>query len=178
MEKCDALQQLGELIKHGIITPKEVINIIETKVKEGKAEPALLTYAVKYLTLLNKLHNNEYIRLEEMVEVGLFDSMDQIHEIIDNNPDDFKDCVMYKIKPCCYPEPTTEEISQNLPYDEDKSCIICFTRKKNTVFIPCGHTLCCTVCSKTICEKAKEDEKYVECSICKKQVDTINKIYL
>lgn len=173
-----SLEQLGQLIKIGAIKPNDVINIIEAKVKEGEAEPELLTYTVKYLALISKLNKNEYIRLEEMVDIGLFDSMDQIHEIINENPDEFKDCIMYKIKPCSYPEPTKEEIEQSIQYDENKSCIVCFNRIKNTVFIPCGHTLCCTVCSKTICEKAKEDEKYVECLVCKNRVDNINKIYL
>ena len=174
----NSLDKLGELLKIGAIKPKDIINLVETKVKDGEAEPEMLTYLVKYLTLITKLNSNEYIRLEEMVEVGLFDSMEQIHEIIDNNPDDFKDYITYNIKPCSYPEPTKDEIKQNFEYDENKSCIICFNRLKNTVFIPCGHMLCCTVCSKTICEKAKEEDKHVECSICKKNVEVINKIYL
>lgn len=176
-----SLQDLTELLRSGRISSKDLINYAERDVKAGKIEPSLLTYLVKYLALidrLNKLDGNEYINIQELVDLGIYDSVDEIYQVIDENPDDFKDSV-FSHRPCSYPEPTIEEINQNIDTDDtDKMCILCCSRLKNTVFIPCGHSLCCTVCSKTIAEKAKKEDKNVECLVCKKNVDVINKVYL
>ena len=141
----NGLQELSELIKNGIISPKDIIKITEQNVKEGKVEPEFLTYMVKYLSLINILNTKEYINIQELVNLGFYDSIEEINENVD---------------------------------DTEKNCVICCIRIKKTVFIPCGHSVCCTVCSKTIAENAKKEGKHVKCLLCKEQVDNINKLYM
>lgn len=177
----NSLQELTNLIRSGRISSKDLIKHVEEEVKAGNTEPSILTYLVKYLTLvdrLTKLGENEYVNMQELIDLGIYDSIDEIQTVIHENPDDFKDSV-FKTRPCPYPEPTTEEINQNIDIDDtDRNCIICCTRLKNTIFIPCGHSLCCTVCSKTLAKQARTEDVQVDCLVCKKRVDSINKVYL
>jgi hypothetical protein len=172
----NSLQELTELIKNGTVSPKNVINITEQHVKDGTIEPEFLTYMVKYLSLINILNANEYINIQELVNLGFYDSIEEIEDILYENKEEFKDKV-FNFKPCNYPEPTIEEINENVD-DKEKNCIICCIRIKKTVFIPCGHSVCCTVCSKTIAENSKKEGKRLNCLLCKKQVDNINKLYI
>ena len=172
----NGLQELTELIKNGVISPKDIIKIAEQNVKEGKVEPEFLTYMVKYLSLINILNTKEYINIQELVNLGFYDSIEEIKDIIYENNEEFKGKVL-SVNPCSYSEPTIEDINENAD-DTEKNCVICCIRIKKTVFIPCGHSVCCTVCSKTIAENAKKEGKHVKCLLCKEQVDTINKLYM
>ena len=176
----NVFRELTQLLRDGVVTSKDIIKMVEKKVENGNFEPSILTYTIKYLTLIekiNKMDGNALIDIQELVDLGFYDSVDEIKEMINENPEEFKGCV-FRVKPCVYTEPTLDEINTNLDVDTDKNCIICCCRLKNTVFIPCGHSLCCTVCSKIIAEKAKTEDKHVECLVCKTNVDLINKVYL
>jgi len=172
----NSLQELTELIKNGTVSPKNVINITEQHVKDGTIEPEFLTYMVKYLSLINILNAKEYINIQELVNLGFYDSIEEIEDILYENKEEFKDKV-FNVKPCNYPEPTIEEINENVD-DKEKNFIICCIRIKKTVFLPCGHSVCFTVCSKTIAENSKKEGKRLNCLLCKKQVDNINKLYI
>lgn len=50
----------------------------------------------------------------------------------------------------------------------DPSCKICFDANFNTVFLPCGHLLCCEDCAKTI----------RTCPMCRSTVDSAKKVFL
>ena len=176
-EDTNGLIRLFELVKSGEASPKDLIRIAEREVKNGKIEPDMLTYLIKYLNLIEKINKEEYININELIDIGLYDSIEEIHDVINENPEDFKKYI-FKVKPCTYPEPTLDEINENIAYQEDNCCIICCSRTKNTVFIPCGHCLCCTVCSKTLAEDARSKDVHVECLVCKQKVLNINKIYV
>lgn len=73
--------------------------------------------------------------------------------------------------------------------EEHLLCHICCSQKINTVFIPCGHMVCCEGCSKQASKfidynyYSDSDAEMIEndsgvCPMCKKYVNTIQKVYL
>lgn len=73
-----------------------------------------------------------------------------------------------------YSEPTDQEINENIDTtDSSVLCITCQHRRRRTVFVPCGHSLLCTVCSKTLVTTCDE----LKCPVCRKVFDKIQKIY-
>ena len=52
-------------------------------------------------------------------------------------------------------------------YEEyDTDCIVCMDQVKNTVFIPCGHCLCCTACAEEVLKKNGK------CPVCSTFIDS------
>jgi hypothetical protein len=176
------LSKLTEYIKEGIIKPNDIIKIVEKDVKEGKSEPEMLTFTIKYLNLLDKINNSEdkLININELVDMGIYDSVDDIRKIINENYEEFKDDIFTK-KPYKYPEPTEEEINQSVDSDNpEKVCLTCYHRRRHTIFVPCGHACLCSVCTKNYIENyLKNSNNYMlKCPICRKDIDKIQKIFL
>jgi hypothetical protein len=173
---------LRDLIDNKEITPKKLIKKTEDGIKEGKIPIETLTYLIQHLALIDKLNRlpnkNKYINSEELIALGFFDSIDEVHEIISNNPDDiFKDMVLTMLPPD-YPEPTEMEINQYVDSEDiNKVCVICYRRRRHTVFLDCGHIVCCTVCSKELVQKSIDDDKPLQCILCKNTVKNIQRVF-
>jgi len=41
-------------------------------------------------------------------------------------------------------------VEQNRKLKEDRTCKVCMDREINTVFLPCGHLVCCESCAKSL----------------------------
>jgi hypothetical protein len=69
--------------------------------------------------------------------------------------------------------PTPIGFQQNdIPATDEKislNCSICDENQRSTIFLPCGHSLCCWSCS------VKIDKK---CPNCRHEIDTVHKIFL
>lgn len=58
---------------------------------------------------------------------------------------------------------------ENCPIEDvDHSCSICWSRKYDTVFVPCGHATVCLSCSSNV----------TVCPICQRKFSQIIKLYL
>lgn len=57
---------------------------------------------------------------------------------------------------------------QNNNHTDDKICVICFDKKIDTAFIPCGHMCSCYQCASN-CN--------LKCPVCRKENKTIQKIF-
>ena len=55
--------------------------------------------------------------------------------------------------------------------DSEFLCVICNAKKKNYIFEPCNHNICCEECSKKIFEKDKT------CPLCKIKITQIKKVF-
>ena len=73
------------------------------------------------------------------------------------------------------PENDSSVFKSNLNNNDDKCknlsesdlcCVICMEEKKNHVFIPCGHVVCCGKCTKVS-----------NCPICREPITHVQKIY-
>lgn len=51
----------------------------------------------------------------------------------------------------------------------DSSCIICMSALREIIFVPCGHILICSKCSK--------NTNFIKCCLCNKKIDNIYKLY-
>lgn len=84
----------------------------------------------------------------------------------------------------------SKQISDSENYSEVLICQICCSTKIDTVFTPCGHMVCCKECSGFMKKKNNsdsEDDMYedesdkdddIECPVCRKDVDSIQQIYI
>ena len=52
---------------------------------------------------------------------------------------------------------------------ESSTCIICMSALREIIFVPCGHIIICSKCSK--------NTKFVKCCLCDKKIDNIYKLY-
>ena len=62
-----------------------------------------------------------------------------------------------------------------------KSCIICCDAKADTVFLPCGHLVCCEACAGDMASKAPFNRygfNRYECPVCKKIIHHEKKVFL
>jgi hypothetical protein len=181
------LANLSKYIKDGILKPNDIIKKAENDVKLGKTSPESLTFLVKYLAMVQRLNNmpdnEKYIPLTELIDLGLYNSIEDIFQTIDDNKDNIK-IIMKKEPECEYPQPSDTEIKQNIDStNTDKICIICTHRKKMTFFIPCGHSIMCTVCSKQHVKNGSQTEsdniqKIILCPLCRTPITKINRIYI
>jgi hypothetical protein len=177
------LFEFSKYIKMGIIKPNDIISKIENDVKSGKSEPQMLTFVIKYLALIQKLNNmpddQKYIDLNELVNLGLYDSIDDVLQTLEEHKDEVKIFVKTQ-KFAEYPEPYPSEIKQNIESSNpEKTCIICTHRKRHTFCIPCGHSIFCTICAKQYILNSDNDTdiKIAKCPICRLPINKINRIY-
>lgn len=169
------LEETVRYIREGKLKTRDIIHKVENEFKRGETTAEMFAFTVKYMNLLDRIakNENELIDIEELVDLGFYDSVEEIKDIINENYDEFKHSVFNK--PCIYPEPTDEEINQYVDSDNDeKVCIVCFHRRRHTVCIPCGHLAMCTVCCKDYVEKSTCD---INCPICRKKVTKFQKIF-
>ena len=54
-------------------------------------------------------------------------------------------------------------------HDSADDCKVCFTRKANILFVPCGHLACCGVCSPAFLS--------TKCPICRMTVSEIYRVF-
>lgn len=52
--------------------------------------------------------------------------------------------------------------------DDQRKCKICFESDANTVFTPCGHLCCCTICAK----------RFRKCPICRQVINSVIRAFL
>lgn len=69
------------------------------------------------------------------------------------------------------PPAEPEEILETV--SSDKVCIVCNTRAKNTVNVPCGHISCCVGCIRQYVLTHKK----TSCMICKQPIKKVIKVY-
>ena len=179
-EECEnAMKELTILLKNGVVKSQDIVRMAERDCALGKVTPEMLTYTVRYLTLIDKINSikdNKLINLQEIIDSGLCGSREELQEIIEEHYDEIKDQIFYNY--CTFPEPTDQEISQIYDSDDpNKVCITCCRRKRLTVFVPCGHSMLCTVCSKEYVQSNKDKDE-IQCVICRKSVEKVQKIYL
>jgi hypothetical protein len=70
-------------------------------------------------------------------------------------------------KPTPVTEPTSDEEEETAAVQQD--CTICMDKKRNAVFVPCGHMAACYKCS----VKVKD-----VCPICRVTIKSVTKVYL
>jgi len=59
------------------------------------------------------------------------------------------------------------ELSERLAEEQNKGvCFICFTNNVDSVFVDCGHKVCCFKCGR----------EFTKCPICRKEVEYLVKI--
>ncbi|CAK8560448.1 unnamed protein product [Lathyrus sativus] len=67
--------------------------------------------------------------------------------------------------------PTITEVDSQLDDDDIENvpdgqlCVICLTRRRRSVFIPCGHLVCCQGCAVSV-----ESEVAPKCPVCRQEV--------
>jgi hypothetical protein len=184
----DPIKKLFDLVDNNVITPKQLIKIIEDGVRDNKCDPEILTFVNKYLILKQKIKSspNKCINVQEIIDVGIYDSMEDLTKVIEEDYDHFKNHIKFVEKEpvlCKYPEPTEQEIKENIDYSFESSkpgespifCTLCTHRKNTTVNIPCGHSLLCTPCAK---EMVINGGSYnIKCPVCRNIIEKIQKIF-
>ena len=46
--------------------------------------------------------------------------------------------------------PTASMLEENEKLKEERTCKVCMDAEVNTVFLPCGHFICCAECAKNV----------------------------
>lgn len=176
--KIDFIKEL----KNGTFKTSDLIKKAEESVESGLKLPEFLTYTVKFCALLDylvKLPKGQYVNINKLVELGFYNNIDEIHKVLDEHYEEVKDYI--RVTPTIpYPSPTPSEIKQNIfSENPEKTCIICTRRKRHTIILPCGHSITCSVCSKTLVDNynKKHTDKHLECPLCRESVEKIQKIY-
>ncbi|CAL9009709.1 unnamed protein product [Prunus brigantina] len=67
-------------------------------------------------------------------------------------------------------EEEEEEDAGDVP--DGQLCVICLMRRRRSAFIPCGHLVCCQLCSISI-----ERDVAPKCPVCRQQIRTSVRIY-
>lgn len=175
-EYSDSMAYLHECLKNGYIKSSDIISLAERDLKCGEIDASMYAYTVRYFTLIDRLQrtNDKYIDLNELVDNGIFESIDEIQDIMNANKSEFSGKIFSRL-PCEYPEPTDEEKSQYVDSEDiSRVCVVCFIRRRHTIMMPCSHNVLCSVCSKTIVEQMEGD---VKCPICCMKVEKIHRVY-
>lgn len=183
----DPIKKLFDLVDNNTITPQQLIKIIEDGVRDNKCDPEVLTFVNKYLILKQKIKSspNKCINVQEIVEVGFYNSVEDVMKVVEEEYDQFKDHIKFVEKEpilCKYTEPTEQEMKENIEsFDPVKTgespliCTICTHRKNTTVNIPCGHSLMCTPCAKEMIIKGGSFN--IKCPVCRIVLEKIQKIF-
>lgn len=67
--------------------------------------------------------------------------------------------------------------SEPLPdLNEKTTCAICLCYPRRTVFVPCGHIVCCQQCADRIVSHAGASN-IARCPICKKEIERVQVLY-
>lgn len=61
------------------------------------------------------------------------------------------------------PVPPTDDEIEDVP--DGQLCVICLMRRRRSVFIPCGHLVCCQGCAISV-----ESEVAPKCPVCRQEV--------
>ena len=78
--------------------------------------------------------------------------------------------------------PSPTDIKDDTPTDNDQeSCIVCMTNKRNCIVLPCKHLTLCVTCAVTLCSGTKKDELKkigeVLCPSCRESCTSIGKVF-
>lgn len=65
---------------------------------------------------------------------------------------------------------TTEEEPGDVP--DGQLCVICLMRRRRSVFVPCGHLVCCQRCALSV-----EREDAPKCPVCRQSIRNSVRIY-
>lgn len=179
MSQPGDLAELSKYVEDGVITIDALIEKLHISYIQGQIEKETYEYGRNYFKLLEKVlaqkkEGNMLIDANELVNFGLCKDIDEVQEYIKKAG--LEEDIRYN--PVLSPVPTKEEIEQIYDSeDSSKVCVTCTHRKRHVLFIPCGHSAMCTVCSERYVE-SKKYEDLVECIICKKEVKSINRVYM
>jgi hypothetical protein len=179
MAESGDLAELSKYVEDGVVTVDELIEKLHISYVQGQVEKETYEYGKNYFKLLEKIlsqkkEGNTLIDANELVNFGLCDDIDEVHDYIKKAG--LEDYIRHN--PVLSPAPTKEEIDQIYDSeDPSKVCITCTHRKRHVLFLPCGHSAMCSVCSERYVE-SKKREDLVECIICKKEVRSVNRVYM
>jgi len=67
-------------------------------------------------------------------------------------------------------EPQVDDEIENVP--DGQLCVICLMRRRRSVFIPCGHLVCCQGCAISV-----EHEVAPKCSVCRQEIRNSVRIF-
>jgi hypothetical protein len=136
------------------------IEILENNVKEIKDDI--------------KIINNKYKKMFENIKkenISIRDTMNQNLETIKKTYDGNE---INKLKEEIFPKLDNLNTEFNIlkdNYDTEIFCVICYTKKKNYIFEPCNHNICCEDCAKAMLNKNGN------CPKCKKKITKIKKVF-
>ncbi len=178
MSEAGCFEEIIQKVENGEITVQELVKLITASYVNENITKEVFLFGINYCKLLDKAteakRENKLIDIEELINCGLFDSTEEVFKMIKKHS--LED--MLRHNSVISPEPTEEE--KNQIYDSEDSskvCVTCTHRKRHVVNIPCGHTAMCSVCSEKYVESKKKSE-IVECIICKKEIKSVNRLYL
>mmetsp|Transcript_41556 Transcript_41556/g.91338 ORF Transcript_41556/g.91338 Transcript_41556/m.91338 type:complete len:114 (+) Transcript_41556:3-344(+) len=56
--------------------------------------------------------------------------------------------------------------------ENDSRCVVCLEARKETTLVPCGHLVCCTACTRRLCENERP-----ECPACRARIEQFVRTY-
>ena len=163
-----AMAIIEEKIDSGELKVGDLIRKCEEDVKLGLVDPSVLTFTISYWNLIERAKKDKYVCVEELVKMGLYKDVDEILKVAERN--NIPVCAGI---PVSCPIPTDEDERASLPDGAaiEAECVICRTRPKNVISIPCGHVSSCLSCA------YKNLKKDTTCVVCRQEIRSINRIY-
>lgn len=127
---------------------------VDKAAKIQQASIELQTGKITALMFINRMtfEKNE-ICCDMNPEEDLFDGIDYLSEEEDDEEDG------------------ETVIESTVKQNEENNCVICLTRKPNTLLMPCRHLKMCSVCIAKLEERAIEREIEFQCPVCRQKVD-------
>jgi hypothetical protein len=173
------MSDIVELVKNGTCTISDLIENLKEDARNGIVTIDFLEQGIKYFLFLEKMirleKENKMCNLQDLVDFGLCDNIDQVYDVLEEHKDEIGEEI--RQNPITSPEPFEDEMNQI--YDSEdvtKVCTICRHRKRHVIFLPCGHSLLCSVCCKKLIEHNK-NKSIIECIVCKTRIEHIKRIY-
>eukprot|EP00397_Hematodinium_sp_SG-2012_P034167 GEMP01036604.1.p1 GENE.GEMP01036604.1~~GEMP01036604.1.p1 ORF type:complete len:441 (+),score=127.00 GEMP01036604.1:356-1678(+) len=110
-------------------------------------------------------HNNVIRSIAEITEVPV--SVDTLEGIL--NQDAVAPAIKAELRSILDEQQTRDDISSHYRAAEEArtTCKICFTRPLESLFVPCGHFVCCARCANEV----------AECPICRVSVNGRQRVY-
>ena len=179
-KKFETIEDSINLITNNKIdNQNKYINIIEefkNNLEDNKLFDKIKTFEENFLEINEEINslNFKYNTLNDNIQKEnnlLRDTMNQNLETIKKTYDENE---INKLKEEIFPKLNNLNKEFNTLKDNIDSeflCVICNAKKKNYIFEPCNHNICCEECSKKIYERDKT------CPFCKIKITDIKKVF-